>query len=75
MENTAKPVVEVIVEKNARQVTGSHVNYCILQGDYEPGYPLGFGETQEEAIEDFVDHWQLLREEEIEVKVIETKIV
>jgi hypothetical protein len=76
MGNTAKPVVEVIVEKNRQQVTGSNGNFCILQAEgYEGGCALGFGATQEKAIADFIDDWSVKHDEEISVKVIETKIV
>jgi hypothetical protein len=73
---TMKQVIEVIVEKNKQQVTGSNGNFCVLQATgYEGGYPLGFGSTQEIAIKDFIDDWSVKYDEEIEVKVIETKIV
>jgi hypothetical protein len=75
MENTAKPVVEVIVEKNSVQVGNDPRNFVVSEKDWDLKQPVGVGETLEDAIDDFKSDWQLKRDEEIEVKVIETKIV
>lgn len=75
MENTAKPVVEVIVEKNSRQVTNDGRNFIVFEDGWDLGDPTGYGSTLENAIEDLKDSWMLRLDTEIEVKVIETKIV
>jgi hypothetical protein len=76
MENTAKPVVEVIVEKNLTQISGSINNYIVIQAaGYEGGFPVGWGVTEDEALNSFKSSWDLQHDEEVEVKVIETKIV
>jgi hypothetical protein len=75
MSNTAKPVVEVIVEKNAAQVGNDIRNFVVAESGWDLGDPSGIGSTLEEAIEDFKDSWMFKLNQEIEVKVIETKIV
>lgn len=78
MENTAKPVVEVIVEKNSVQIHGAIGcinNFVVYEKGAEPHEPWASGEFQQSAIEAFKNTWMLKRDEEIEVKVIETKIV
>lgn len=73
-----KPVVEVIVEKNRFQIRSKSdlQNYVITQTyGYEGGCPTGLGYDLDEAVKSFKYEWLLHNNEEIEVKVIETKIV
>jgi len=73
-----KPVIEVIVQKNRTQIhgaIGSANNFVMYEEGAEDGEPWGFGESLEVATESFIESWLLSRDEEIEVKVIETKIV
>ena len=71
-------VIEAIVEKNRFQVhgaIGSATNFVVYEKGAESGHPSGFGESLQIAVESFIQDWEFKRDEEIEVKVIETKIV
>lgn len=77
METTIE-VIEVEVEKNPVQINtgiGAQVNFKTYEKGWEPGCVWSCGATLDEAIANFKESWMLKHDTEIEVKVIETKIV
>lgn len=63
--------IEILVIQNLIHITGDAQNFMVTQKEHDLDCPVGFGSTQEKAIESFKTSWALHNEdEEIETKIV-----